>query len=66
MSLSFIATYPGRCGACGDKVEPGDKCTYEDGSVVHEYCVDKADPDEPARNERRCKECYQIHAGECL
>lgn len=64
--MSFIATYPAKCGACPDRIYPGDSCTYEDGSVVHVYCADRVDPDEPARNERRCPECFTIHAGECL
>lgn len=67
MSKPFAAGFPGRC-AYGDAIEVGDTIRYdEDGELAHITCEDNPPPSEdaPRRNERKCGDCFTIHAGEC-
>lgn len=65
--MSFEAKYHGHCANdCGDRIEPGDQVEYIGDELVHGHCDLPDDPDEPTRNERRCPDCFTIHAGECL
>jgi hypothetical protein len=64
--MGFEASYPGKCGACGDRIHPGDQINYCDGATIHAFCDDRVDPDEPRRTERKCPDCFMIHAGECM
>lgn len=63
--MSFSAKYPGRCGHCDNRIEPGQQVRYEDDELVHDDCVPTPDLDAPRRNERACMECWTTHAGEC-
>jgi hypothetical protein len=67
MSNPFPAKFGGRCGY-GDTIHEGDQVRYDnDGELVHTACEDNPPPteDTPRRNERKCPDCYTIHAGEC-
>lgn len=69
--MSFEARYHGECGFCGEEMK-GTMCSFAaDDVLVHTDClVPYATGVDPAartgRNERRCPDCFQIHAGECL
>lgn len=64
--MSFEAKYHGRCVGCDERIEPGDQVEYNaDEELVHVHCDDQTDPDAPLRNERKCPDCFLIHAGEC-
>lgn len=70
--MSFVARYPGSCAFCGKQMQ-GTDCSYaEEKVLMHTSClvpyITGADPIATAihRNEKRCGECFQIHAGECL
>jgi hypothetical protein len=65
--MSFEAKYHGRCNKCEEPVEPGDLAEYDwIGEIVHVACPTPVDDDAPQRNERRCADCFTVHAGECL
>jgi hypothetical protein len=36
--MTFEAKCGGRCGACDEKITPGDECAYSDEVVVHADC----------------------------
>ena len=65
-SKVFAANFPGQCGTCEDRIEPGDKVRYEDDELVHESCpyvdVTKA----PRNPPDVCPECNIDHAGKCF
>ncbi|MCT7373207.1 hypothetical protein [Mycolicibacterium llatzerense] len=64
--MSFQAKYPGRCVSCGERIHEGEWVRYEDDdSLVHDNCDEAPDVDAPQRNERKCPDCFTIHAGEC-
>jgi hypothetical protein len=64
---TFEARFWGTCVACHERIVPGESVTYsEDDELVHAACSPQPDPDEPRRNERKCPECFTIHAGECM
>lgn len=65
-AMTFQAKYAGRCVACGERINEGDWVTYEDDFLVHANCPDVVDVDAPQRNERKCPDCFTIHAGECV
>ena len=67
--MSFIAKYLGACTneECATGViQPGDEIEFvgNTGDLVHVECIGDTDA-KPGRQERRCTECWQIHAGEC-
>lgn len=64
--MSFQARYRSQCVSCGNPINEGEHVMYEDGHLVHLDCPDPIDDDQPARNERRCPDCFTIHAGDCL
>lgn len=66
--MSFQANYSGICRSCGEYYSEGAeiRSTEDDGWVHAPTCPEPIDFDEPQRNERRCPECFTIHAGECL
>lgn len=65
--MSFEAKYHGTCIMCEESIEPGQVVEYDGvGDVVHTRCPAILDDDEPQRNERRCPDCFTVHAGECL
>lgn len=37
--MTFEAKYPGYCGACDEKIAPGEVCAYSETVVVHEDCA---------------------------
>ena len=57
--MSFIAAYYGPCGY-GDRIEPGDQVTYEDGELVHVTCTEQT-----ITTEKPCADCHLVHAGGC-
>lgn len=63
--MSFQAKYPGVCCQCNEDIVPGQECQYWGDEVGHVKCPEVVDLDAPGRNERRCGDCFQIHAGEC-
>ena len=63
--MSFQAKYPGRCTRCDEQFHEGDWVRYEDDFIVHQDCPEPIDADAPRRNERKCPDCYMVHAGEC-
>lgn len=70
--MSFEARYHGECGFCGEEMK-GTDCSYApDGIITHTGCLipysTGVDPIATVmhRNEKRCGQCFQIHAGECL
>jgi len=67
--VSFTAKYFGACtfeGCATGVINPGDEVEFVSGTrdLVHVECITDTS-DEPQRNERKCTECWQIHAGEC-
>ena len=36
--MTFAAKYPGRCGACDEKIAPDDPCAYSEDVIVHADC----------------------------
>ncbi|KMV17610.1 hypothetical protein ACT17_15110 [Mycolicibacterium conceptionense] len=62
---SFQARYPGACPDCGGPIRLGDDVHYDDqNQVTHDVCPypsgaldDEGTP---------CRDCFTIHAGECL
>ena len=60
------AKYSSQCPACGERIHEGQQVRYEDDFVVHDDCPDLIDADAPRRTERKCPDCFTIHAGECL
>lgn len=66
--VSFTAKYSGAC-AYGDRIEPGDQCTYtDDDEIAHAEC-DQLDG--PANIHQApapfvCPKCRLTHAGECF
>lgn len=63
--MTFQAKYPGKCAACGERINEGQHVRYEDDFLVHDDCPDPINPDQPGRQERKCPDCHTIHAGEC-
>lgn len=58
---TFEARYPGRCGVCDERIQPGDQATYVEDEVAHVSCpqpVALADP---------CPRCFMVPAanGSC-
>ena len=69
MRVSFRAKYSGRCGACDDRINPGDDVRYDDDQLVHDVCPGPAyTPDQFTLGplETLCPQCFTIHAGECM
>ena len=65
--MSFEAKYPGHCWACDERIAPGEQVRFNDAEeITHAVCGPAASPDDPGRHERRCPDCFTIHAGECL
>lgn len=67
--MSFTAQYHGTCTSCDGRIKPGQECRYDDDEIEHVKCPEEEDPilnDTPARNERRCGDCFTIHAGPCM
>lgn len=66
--MSFEAKHPGVCGFCGEFFPAGTelRANEDDGWVHSPTCPEPVDDDEPQRNERKCPDCFTIHAGECL
>jgi hypothetical protein len=70
--MAFIARFPGLCGHCDEELK-GSECSYaHDETIVHTDCllpynneVRGSTDASIARNERKCGDCFQIHAGEC-
>lgn len=58
--MTFEAKYPGMC-AYGDRIEPGDVCTYVDGEIAHTEC----DAGYDLRTPKVCPDCHLEHAGGC-
>lgn len=67
--MSFLAKYDGWCPVCETKITADkDQLRYDQSDrVVHLVCPEESDPTDGAlgRNERRCGDCFTIHAGEC-
>ncbi|AYR01668.1 hypothetical protein SEA_SCARLETT_68 [Mycobacterium phage Scarlett] len=65
---TFVARFPGRCGGCPDRVQPGDEVAFmSDGAVIHVSCEDDlaATTTEPRRHPV-CGTCWLEHPkGEC-
>ena len=43
--MNFEARYHGKCTACGEHIDPGDRVTYEHDALVHEECNESMWPD---------------------
>ena len=52
----FVASWGGKCAACGERICVGDMCTYVDGSVVHVECTEVTQPH--GVTERVCGQCF--------
>jgi hypothetical protein len=63
--MSFEAKYPGRCGACGEPIYPGDHAKYEDDELIHAHCDVVSLPKRDDLSQV-CRHCWTIHVGECL
>lgn len=70
--MSFTAQYHGECGFCGEELKGTETSYAEDKTLVHTgSCLipynTGVDPVATTlhRNERKCGDCFQIHAGEC-
>lgn len=63
--MTFEAKYSGRCGACDERIQPGDVCTYAEDVVVHEDC-EASVPREPDPRPV-CPRCFMETAanGKC-
>lgn len=64
--MAFQAKHPGHCSACGERIRQGEYVRYEDDFLVHDDCPADIDPERPGRQERKCPDCFTIHAGECF
>lgn len=53
---TFEAKYPGRCGVCDERINPGDQATFVEDEIAHAACptpVALADP---------CARCFMVPA----
>ena len=59
--MTFEARYPGRCGVCDERIQPGDQATYVDDEIAHATCPQPVALAEP------CDRCFMVPAtnGEC-
>lgn len=64
--MTFTAQFPGRCGACEERIHEGDLLTYRDDvdGAVHARCPDLVDP-LAKPNTPLCSRCFTFHPGEC-
>lgn len=63
--MSFTAKYPGRCAACDERIDEGDRVKYDDDELVHTACEVPSLPNERDDLTQVCRNCYLIHQGEC-
>jgi hypothetical protein len=72
--MSFKATWPGKCGGCGEPFKSGDQVKFVDDVILAIAChcdgrsmtlAVLSDTAESARRDR-CPRCFIIHAGECM
>ena len=63
--MSFQAKYRDQCSGCDEPIHEGNWVRYEDDFIVHQDCPEPIGTDAPGRNERKCPDCFTIHAGEC-
>ena len=66
MSATFEAKYPGRCAACDERITPGDTVTYDDDELVHAACEVTSLPHPRDTAATVCRDCWTVHAGDCL
>lgn len=64
--MTFTAKYSGRCASCDDRIHPGDTVTYDDDELVHAVCEVRSLPNSRDDRSAVCRDCWTIHAGECL
>lgn len=65
MSNVFKAKYPGRCGACDERIAVDDLVKYdEDDDLVHAKC-EAPQADEQIDLTKVCPKCWLIHPGKC-
>ena len=64
--MTFQAKYPGRCAACDERIHEGDFVKYEDDELVHTRCDVAILPNPRDDLTTVCRQCFTIHAGECL
>lgn len=68
---TFTARYPGRCGDCGERIEPGQRVVYTatyrgDDQVVHADCDDGGlGPMPEPRTVTVCKLCNLVQPCDC-
>ena len=59
---TFLAKFPGRCGACGERIHEGDPIRYSAESwsnFIHDDCDDRAPM--PERVHPVCDVCWLTH-----
>ena len=55
----FEARYPGRCPACGERIDVGDDLVMEDEQAVHFECAGRTGlPDPRGRAREVCPSCF--------
>ena len=52
----FEARYPGRCGVCDERINPGDMATFVEDEIAHARCPQPAALAEP------CGRCFMVPA----
>lgn len=62
--MSFTAQYHGECPDCGQEMK-GTEVGYQGEDLKHTKCPEGLPDETMGRHERKCGECFQIHAGEC-
>lgn len=62
---TFPARYPGRCGACDERIYEGDQIRFDaDSTVIHGDCTEH-EP-KPVRENPVCTTCWLAHpVGAC-
>jgi len=57
--VTFPARYPGRCGACSERIHEGDPIKMVDDVAVHDDCDTL--PAIPLRENPVCPKCWLTH-----
>jgi hypothetical protein len=73
--MSFAAKYPGTCGECGRRFQPGDQVEYQPGDdpsedrvlvALHDHADSALLAEVGRKPSKVCARCFMVHAGECL
>lgn len=62
--MTFLARYPGKCGACDERFSEGDPIRFKDNEYVHDDCTPKLE----VATMPPCPECFTVPSvtGRCM